>query len=78
MTSVSLIVGPVLLTLKVEEEGSREEAGGGMAVVVVVTMTVHRTSSSILCHLYELNEDQGGKAAAMGAGEGRTLLLTPD
>ena len=62
MTSVSLIVGPVLLTLKVEEEGSREEAGGSMAVVVVVTMTVHRTSSSsILCHLYELNEDQGGR-----------------
>ena len=58
------------------EEGSREEAGGGMAVVVVVTMTVHRTSSSsILCHLYELNKDQG--EGSHGSRRGKNSTANP-
>ena len=57
------------------EEGSREEAGGGMAVVVVVTMTVHRTSSSILCHLYELNKDQG--EGSYGSRRGKNSTANP-
>ena len=56
------------------EEGSREEAGGGMAVVVVVTMTVHRTSS-ILCHLYQLNKDQGG--GSHGSRRGKNSTANP-
>ena len=77
MTSVSLIVGPVLLTWR-----WRRDPGRRLVVVWLWWLSWQWQSTELLrlllyCVICMSSMKTKGKAA-MGAGEGRTLLLTPN